>query len=73
MTLMVFDEDVDEHDIIGGAVIPFKKLLAENGMDEWVTIKHKGKSAGLVHVKARDQTVERLQIPVNANRSTNTR
>ena len=53
MTLMVFDEDIDEHDIIGGYAIPFSKLCAPEGMDEWIEIKYKGEPAGKVHVRAK--------------------
>ena len=53
MMLMVFDEDVDEHDIIGGCQIPFDKLCAKEGMDEWIEIMYRNEPAGKVHVRAK--------------------
>ena len=42
LTLMVFDEDVQESDVIGGTIVPFSKICADEGFDEWVTINYKG-------------------------------
>lgn len=50
---MLYDEDVDEADVIGGTLIPAAKLCQESGLDEWITIKYKGISCGKVHMRVR--------------------
>ena len=52
MTIQVFDEDVGSDDKVGEASIKLSSVCIGNGIDEWFTIQHKGKSAGQVHLKS---------------------
>ena len=53
MTLMIFDEDIDEADVYGGALIQFKDICTADGIDDWITLKYKGENVGQVRIRTK--------------------
>ena len=51
--LQVYDEDPGSDDQIGVAVIKLSALCANNGIDDWFQIAHRGRGAGQVHLKSK--------------------
>ena len=52
LNLSVWDEDVGSDDCVGSAVIKLSSFCVGNGVDEWFEIQHKGRKAGMVHIKS---------------------
>ena len=50
MKLTILDEDTVSNDTVGEVSIKVAGLCIKGGLDDWFSIKYKGKEAGKVHL-----------------------